>query len=118
MRKLRRVLLAIRRRQAASKSVEVSASDSCNERRIGCIQPRPQAPRFQLRWIDGHLRTHASGRHGERSRNRLLSISRRAPARDADIDMSTVSKEILQERQPFDVAWRTIDGLHIRYATA
>ena len=31
--------------------------------------------------------------------------------------MSTVSKEILQERQPFDVAWRTIDGLKIRYAT-
>src|SRR5438094_5448140 len=44
-------------------------------------------------------------------------ISRRAPAQDADIDMSTVSKEILQERQPFDVAWRTIDGLKIRYAT-
>src|SRR5437879_13663438 len=38
-------------------------------------------------------------------------------SRDADIDMSTVSKEILQERQPFDVAWRTIDGLKIRYAT-
>ena len=32
--------------------------------------------------------------------------------------MSTVSKDILQERQPFDVAWRTIDGLKIRYATA
>src|SRR3989454_3664758 len=31
--------------------------------------------------------------------------------------MSTASKEILQERQPFDVAWRTIDGLKIRYAT-
>jgi pimeloyl-ACP methyl ester carboxylesterase len=31
--------------------------------------------------------------------------------------MSTVSKEILQERQPFDVAWRTVDGLKIRYAT-
>jgi pimeloyl-ACP methyl ester carboxylesterase len=31
--------------------------------------------------------------------------------------MSTVSKAILQERQPFDVAWRTIDGLKIRYAT-
>ena len=31
--------------------------------------------------------------------------------------MSTVSKEILHERQPFDVAWRTIDGLRIRYAT-
>src|ERR1700745_2485067 len=30
--------------------------------------------------------------------------------------MSTVSKEILHE-QPFDVAWRTIDGLKIRYAT-
>jgi pimeloyl-ACP methyl ester carboxylesterase len=34
-----------------------------------------------------------------------------------DIDMRTVSKEILQERQPFDVAWRTIDGLKIRFAT-
>jgi pimeloyl-ACP methyl ester carboxylesterase len=31
--------------------------------------------------------------------------------------MTTVSEEILQERQPFDVAWRTIDGLRIRYAT-
>jgi len=31
--------------------------------------------------------------------------------------MSTVGKEILQERQPFDVAWRTIDGLKIRFAT-
>ena len=32
--------------------------------------------------------------------------------------MTTVSKEIVQERQPFDLAWRTIDGLRIRYATA
>jgi aryl-alcohol dehydrogenase-like predicted oxidoreductase len=32
--------------------------------------------------------------------------------------MSTVSKDILQDRQPFDVAWRTIDGLKIRYAMA
>jgi pimeloyl-ACP methyl ester carboxylesterase len=30
--------------------------------------------------------------------------------------MSTVGKDILQERQPFVVAWRTIDGLKIRYA--
>jgi pimeloyl-ACP methyl ester carboxylesterase len=30
--------------------------------------------------------------------------------------MSTVSKEILQERQPFDVAWRTIGGLLARDA--
>src|SRR5947207_767704 len=81
------------------------------------FRQRTQAPRFQLCWIDSHLRTHASGRHGQRSLNRLLSISRRPPARDADIDMSTVSKGILQERQPFDVAWRTIDGLKIRYAT-
>src|SRR5437762_14051211 len=44
-------------------------------------------------------------------------ISRRAPAQDADIDMSTMSKDILQERQPFEVAWRTIDGLKIRFAT-
>ena len=33
------------------------------------------------------------------------------------MNMSTVSNDILQERQPFDVAWRTIDGLKIRYAT-
>jgi pimeloyl-ACP methyl ester carboxylesterase len=31
--------------------------------------------------------------------------------------MSTVSKEIVQERQPFDIAWRTVDGLKIRLAT-
>jgi pimeloyl-ACP methyl ester carboxylesterase len=31
--------------------------------------------------------------------------------------MSTVSKEVVQERPPFDVAWRTIDGLKIRFAT-
>jgi len=31
--------------------------------------------------------------------------------------MSTVSKDIARERQPFDVAWRTIDGLKVRYAT-
>jgi pimeloyl-ACP methyl ester carboxylesterase len=31
--------------------------------------------------------------------------------------MSTVSKEIVQERQPFDIAWRTVDGLEIRFAT-
>src|SRR6476619_7633462 len=97
--------------------MEFSGSDSCNDCRIGRIQQRSQAPRFQLCWIDGHLRTHASGRHGQRSLNRLLSISRRAPARDADIDMSTVTKKILQERQPFDVAWRTVDGLRIRFAT-
>jgi pimeloyl-ACP methyl ester carboxylesterase len=28
-----------------------------------------------------------------------------------------VSKDIVQEKQPFDVAWRTIDGLNVRYAT-
>lgn len=31
--------------------------------------------------------------------------------------MSTVSEEVVQGRLPFDVAWRTIDGLKIRYAT-
>jgi hypothetical protein len=31
--------------------------------------------------------------------------------------METVSKEVVQEQQPFDVAWKTIDGLKIRYAT-
>ena len=28
-----------------------------------------------------------------------------------------MSRGIVQEQQPFDVAWRTIDGLRIRYAT-
>jgi pimeloyl-ACP methyl ester carboxylesterase len=28
-----------------------------------------------------------------------------------------VTKGVVQEQQPFDVAWRTIDGLNIRYAT-
>src|SRR5207249_5569264 len=60
IRKLRRLLLAIRRWPAAAESVEFSASDSRNDRRIGRVQPRTQAPRFQLCWIDGHLRTHAS----------------------------------------------------------
>src|SRR6266550_4049114 len=32
--------------------------------------------------------------------------------------MGDVSSGILHERQPFDVAWRTIDGLQIRYATS
>jgi pimeloyl-ACP methyl ester carboxylesterase len=31
--------------------------------------------------------------------------------------MSIVTEEIHQDRQPFDVAWRSIDGLRIRYAT-
>jgi len=31
--------------------------------------------------------------------------------------MSTVSNEITHEQQPFDVAWRTVDGLKIRFAT-
>jgi hypothetical protein len=31
--------------------------------------------------------------------------------------MAAVSSGIVQEEQPFDVAWRTIDGLRIRYAT-
>src|SRR5712664_3222799 len=31
--------------------------------------------------------------------------------------MGAVSSGIVQEKQPFDVAWRTIDGLKIRYAT-
>src|SRR5713101_739430 len=31
--------------------------------------------------------------------------------------MGAVSSGIVQEEQPFDVAWRTIDGLRIRYAT-
>src|SRR5258707_13009081 len=31
--------------------------------------------------------------------------------------MGDVSGGIVQEKQPFDVAWRTIDGLKIRYAT-
>ncbi|HTB79155.1 MAG TPA: alpha/beta hydrolase, partial [Polyangiaceae bacterium] len=29
-----------------------------------------------------------------------------------------MSKEVVQEEQPFDVAWKTIDGLKIRYATS
>src|SRR5580700_8448013 len=32
--------------------------------------------------------------------------------------MGGVTREIVQEQQPFDVAWRTIDGLKIRYATS
>jgi len=28
-----------------------------------------------------------------------------------------MSKEVVQDQQPFDVAWRTIDGLKIRHAT-
>src|SRR5881394_1745563 len=31
--------------------------------------------------------------------------------------MGDVSSGIVQEKEPFDVAWRTIDGLKIRYAT-
>ena len=31
--------------------------------------------------------------------------------------LGTVSTPIVQEQQPFDVAWRTIAGLKIRYAT-
>src|SRR5258707_8621765 len=31
--------------------------------------------------------------------------------------MGDVSGGIVQEKQPFDVAWRTIDGLKVRYAT-
>ena len=31
--------------------------------------------------------------------------------------MDAVSRAIIPEQQPFDVAWRTIDGLKIRYAT-
>src|SRR6266446_5010974 len=31
--------------------------------------------------------------------------------------MGAVSSGIVQKEQPFDVAWRTIDGLRIRYAT-
>jgi pimeloyl-ACP methyl ester carboxylesterase len=31
--------------------------------------------------------------------------------------MGAVSSGIAQEKQPFDVAWRTIDGLKVRYAT-
>src|SRR6267142_4224766 len=31
--------------------------------------------------------------------------------------MGAVSSGIVQEKQPFDVAWRTIDGLKVRYAT-
>ena len=27
-----------------------------------------------------------------------------------------MDKVVVPERQPFDVAWRTIDGLNIRYA--
>jgi hypothetical protein len=30
--------------------------------------------------------------------------------------MWVVSKEVVQDQQPFDVAWRTIGGLKIRYA--
>ena len=29
-----------------------------------------------------------------------------------------MSKEVVQEQQPFDVAWKTIDALKIRYATS
>src|SRR6266404_3467723 len=33
------------------------------------------------------------------------------------LENTAVSSGIVQEKQPFDVAWRTIDGLRIRYAT-
>src|SRR5258707_11625566 len=32
--------------------------------------------------------------------------------------MGDVSGGIVQEKQPFDVAWRTIEGLRVRYATS
>src|SRR6202030_3999187 len=35
----------------------------------------------------------------------------------ADERMGGVTSGIVQEQQPFDVAWRTIDGLKVRYAT-
>src|SRR5712692_2967702 len=54
----------IRNRPAAAESVEFSSSDSRNDRRIGRVQPRSQAPRIQLRRTNGHLRAHAGGRHG------------------------------------------------------
>jgi len=31
--------------------------------------------------------------------------------------MWVMSREVIQEQEPFEVAWRTIDGLKIRYAT-
>jgi hypothetical protein len=30
---------------------------------------------------------------------------------------NAVSSGVVQEQRPFDVAWRTIDGLNVRYAT-
>jgi pimeloyl-ACP methyl ester carboxylesterase len=35
----------------------------------------------------------------------------------ADGRMGPVDKEIVEEQKPFDVAWRTIDGIKVRYAT-
>src|SRR5262249_5367295 len=95
IRDLRRVLLAIRQWPPKAKPLELDASDSRNDRRVGRVQPRSQAPRIQLRRIDSDLRAHAWGGYGQRPHDRLLPISRRPPARNAG--MSAVTSRIVQE---------------------
>jgi DNA-3-methyladenine glycosylase I len=73
--KLRQILLAIRRWQAATESLEISATDSPDDRRVRRLQPRSQTARLQLRRIDRDLRAHAGGWNGQRSPGRLLSVS-------------------------------------------
>src|SRR5262249_54044806 len=76
VRKLRRLLLAVRGWTAEAESMEDDAADSGHLTRVRRVQQRLEAPRIQLRRFHRHLRAHAGGRHGERSPRRLFPISR------------------------------------------
>jgi len=93
VRQLRRVLLAIRRRSAATESLENHAPDPRHDARVRHVQPRSEAAGIQLRGIHRDLRPHAGGRDGQRPSSRLLSISRRSAARH-EADPTTAAAQM------------------------
>src|SRR5262249_32485622 len=79
-----------------------------NDRRVGRIQPRSQAPRVQLRRIDCDLRAHAGGRHGQRSLNRLFPISRCPPPRHQGACIVTESAAHVRIIEETPAYWRVL----------
>ena len=73
VRQLRRLHLALRRRQADRQSSQNAERLPGHQPGVGRFEQRFEAARFQVRRLDDHLRPHASHRHGQRSRRGLFS---------------------------------------------
>src|SRR5690606_41540392 len=69
-----RVRVALRRRPADRECVEEAERGAGDEPRVGCVEPRSEAARLQVRRLDRDLRAHAGDGPRERPRRRLLPL--------------------------------------------